>query len=152
MVFLLHSHNHWCHTNCWGSKYKDAIVTFGKFGTSCISKNFSIWNIHVMGFFPSSFIMSILGSWIPLLDHPWLLPILSNPLRACLLIDGWSTRTLYLSSQVPYPTSLTLERFYYEFCRSLKMISMISSFICSIFSSIFIPFSPFSSPSFPQNE
>ena len=32
MVFFLHSHSHWYHTNCWGSKYKDAIVTFCKFG------------------------------------------------------------------------------------------------------------------------
>ena len=96
MVFFLRSHSHWYHTNCWGSKYREVIVTFCKFGTWCIWKNCSIWNIHVRGSWPSNFLMSILGSWIPLVDHPWLLPTLeSNPLRECLLMAGFSPWALF---------------------------------------------------------
>ena len=142
MVFFLCSHSCWYHTNYWGSKYRDAIVTFCKFGTWCISKNCSIWNIHVMGSLPSNFLMSILGSWIPRGDHPWLIPSLeSNPLGVGLLMEGWSTWALYLSSWVPWATSSTLGRFASEFCMNLTICYTILFSICPVLFCIFIPFS-----------
>ena len=114
--------------NVSSSKYNDAIVTFCKFGTWCRSKNCSIWNIHVIGSFPSNFLMSILGSWIPLGNHPWLLPVLeSNPPGVDLLNDGFSKWELFLSSWVPWPTLSSLGSFSSGCCISLIIISILST-------------------------